>query len=151
MKIQAGTLNNTRLIKKCCKERRALTKSALDSTAAPPTNPPAPVPIEDPSCQNRRWRLNRKKSFQFNTSKLAPVEGAACVPLGDWVAVEAERVFWKATLRFVRGMRGALGVSVQRPEEDVVVYVHGVKRVGCIRQPIAAVRRVGAEHNISEV
>jgi len=66
--------------------------------------------------------------------------------------VEAERVFWKATLRLARAMRGVVVVSLERTEEDeVVVYVHGVKRVGCIRQPIAAVRRAGAVHSISKV
>ena len=33
----------------------------------------------------------------------------------------------------------------------MVWYEHGVKRVGCIRQPIAAVRRVGAVHNIAVI
>ncbi len=31
----------------------------------------------------------------------------------------------------------------------MVWYEQGVSRVGCIRQPIAAVRRVGAVHNIA--
>ena len=78
------------------------------------------------------------------------MKGADCVPIGEWVSVEAERVFWKATLCFARVMRGVLGVSVQRAEEDVV-YVHGVRRVGCIRQLIAAVRSVGAVHSICGV
>ena len=127
-----------------------LTRSALDRAPAPPTNPPAPVPIEEPSCQNLRWRLSRKKSFQFNTSPLALVEGVDCVPIGDCVAVEAERVLWSVTLHFAKVVRGVLGVSVDLVEEDVV-YADGVKSVGCIRQPIAAVRRVGAVHSMSLV
>jgi hypothetical protein len=42
-------------------------------------------------------------------------------------------------------------VCGRREEGAVVWYEQGVRRLGCIRQPIAAVRRVGAVHNIAVV
>lgn len=56
-----------------------------------------------------------------------------------------------ATLRFARGAR-RLGWEeeslVRRGVGEVAWYAHGVRRVGCSRQPMAAVRRVGAAPNI---
>jgi hypothetical protein len=56
----------------------------------------------------------------------------------------------KATLRFPSGTRRLEVVGLElvlcflRSEDwEVVVYVQGVKRVGCSLQPIAAVRREG--------
>jgi hypothetical protein len=63
--------------------------------------------------------------------------------------IEVEVVGLNMTLRFVlvRGTR-RLGweeeSDVRRGGGDVVGYAHGERRVGCRRQPIAAVRRVGA-------
>lgn len=58
----------------------------------------------------------------------------------------------KATLRLLDGTRRLEDVELsfdRRGEVDVVVlYVQGVRRVGCNRQPMAAVRRVGAATNI---
>lgn len=58
-----------------------------------------------------------------------------------------EVVGLKVTLRLARGTR-RLGCEeesdVRRGFGDVVWYVQGVRRVGRRRQPIAAVRRVGA-------
>lgn len=63
-----------------------------------------------------------------------------------------EGVDLKATLRLAIGTRrlGVMELSlVRRGEGEVVVeYVQGVRRVGCNRQPMAAVRRVGAVPNI---
>lgn len=59
------------------------------------------------------------------------------------------RVGTKETLRLGRGTRrrGVDELSfVRRGEgELVVVYVQGARSDGCSRQPMAAVRRVGAE------
>lgn len=69
---------------------------------------------------------------------------------------EAERVIMlgvadlKSTLRFGRGTRRLEFEDescVGRRGEDVW-YVLDVRRVGCILQPMAAVRKVGAVHSI---
>jgi len=75
----------------------------------------------------------------------------------DWeVVTDAHLICWavglKVTLRFGRGTlrRGVAELSFIRiGEGDVAVeYVHGVRSDGCNRQPIAAVRRVGAVPSI---
>jgi len=73
------------------------------------------------------------------------------------VVVDAERMEiderlmerLKETCRFARGPRRcAEGVSVGRAGEELVWRVHGVRSEDCIRQPRAAVRRVGAVPSI---
>lgn len=91
----------------------------------------------------------------------AEVSVEVAVGAGDEVVVDAYRtreVFeglkatWRLTSWTLRLGAVAVGVELElcflRSEGVVVVYVQGVKSVGCNLQPIAAVRRVGVAPSI---
>jgi hypothetical protein len=101
------------------------------------------VSIDDPIWYHRRVLRSLKKVFQFRWSGTTgeAVEGA------EEVIVEVKRMEGvNCTLRFGRGTRRLLLEIVSEVRRGVccVWYAQGVRRVGCRRQPIAAVRNVGA-------
>jgi len=115
--------------------------------------------MEEPSWYQRRVLRSLKKVFQ-SRSCVSVVLGLAlaCVDGGEVVAVDACLVllgedFLKETCRFRSGTRRVVLVGEEESDDrrgvaGAVWNEVGVRRVGCIRQPIAAVRRVGAVHSI---
>lgn len=90
----------------------------------------------------------------FQSRMSLDLPSALCVVACE-AADDAQRTVWKVglnmTLRFGRGTRRRVVVDAgsldRRLLEELVWYV-GVKSVGCILQPIAAVLRLGAVDSI---
>lgn len=128
--------------------------SDRERTCAPRTKPPTPVLMLEPSWNHRLFLRSLKNVFQSRCAGGCPDFSTVCVEALDVEAVEAYLIVWyvragvKETLRLGRCTRRRCVDElsfVRRGEgELVVVYVQGASSDGCNRQPMAAVRRVGA-------
>jgi len=128
------------------------------STCAPRTKPFIPVPMLEPSWYHRRVLRSLKKVFQSRWSGMEFVFEVGDVEEGgsgegelredaERVVIEVADLNW--TLRFgIWTRRRGVVDSWRGSGEDVVWYGGHERSVGCNRQPMAAVRRVGIWTNI---